>query len=242
MAVERDMVTQFVAEAFPQGVPQPAQRVGGAGKGAFREVAGRSQRDDRRDTLRTRPPPTLVAGPMEQGLQRDAIPNIERPDPLRRVDLVAGNRQQVHPEIVDVDRDLPHRLRDVSVDKGAAGVGEPRHLRNVLDRAHLVVGVHDADEQRRDLQRPIKRLQVDDAVAVDRQARDPAAEALKKGAWLEGGGMFDRARDDVHLARGLCRHRTKRYPFDRQIARLRPTAGEHDLLGSCAQQDGHLGA
>ena len=54
---------------------------------------------------------------MDEGLKRGATANIEGADPLRRIDLVAGNAEQVDAEGVHIRGNLPDRLCRVGVEE-----------------------------------------------------------------------------------------------------------------------------
>jgi hypothetical protein len=82
----------------------------------------------------------LVPGTVNQRLERGAPARIERTDALRRVELMAGDRQQVDAERVDSGRDLADRLRRVRVEADAVLAGDGADLFDRLDRADLVVG------------------------------------------------------------------------------------------------------
>ena len=99
-------------------------------------------------------PAVLVPAAVDQRIEPRARAHVECADPLRGVELVAGDRQQVDAERLDVERQLAHRLRGVCVDEHAALVRHGRDLGDRLNRADLVVGVHHADEHRPGLDRP----------------------------------------------------------------------------------------
>ena len=69
--------------------------------------------------------------------------------------------------------------------------GNLRRLRDRLDRADLVVGVHDADEDRIGPDRLADVVGIDEPEAIDRHERDRRAEPLEEAARLEDRGMFD---------------------------------------------------
>jgi hypothetical protein len=85
----------------------------------------------------------LVSRAVDQRVEPRTRPDVESADALRGMELVSGHGQQVHIELVDVDRDLAHRLRRIGM------AGDPILARNGgdvddrLERADLVVGVRD---------------------------------------------------------------------------------------------------
>ena len=58
--------------------------------------------------------------PVSSGMQSHAAPDPQRADALRSVELVRRDRQQVHAERLDVDRDLAGGLHGVGVKQRAA--------------------------------------------------------------------------------------------------------------------------
>ena len=89
-----------------------------------------------------------MAGAVEKAGRLDAGAHVERAHALGRVELVAGEAQEVDAQLAHVHPDLAGRLRRVRVHQDPALVGEARDLGDRLDRSDLVVRVHDADEDR----------------------------------------------------------------------------------------------
>jgi len=99
-----------------------------------------------------------------------------------------------------------------------------------LDRADLVVGVHDADQDGARGDGAANGLGIDAARRVDGQICHARAEPLKKPAWGENGGVLDLGRDDV-LA--LVAEREE-CALDRKVVGFAAAAREHDLIGRTA--------
>ena len=78
------------------------------------------------------------------GVGRD----VQRADVLGRVEFVAGQRQQIHLERLDINCDLARRLRGVSVQQDAPGPGQRHNLGHRLNRADRIVGMHDRHQRR----------------------------------------------------------------------------------------------
>src|SRR5262249_57688063 len=119
-----------------------------------------------------------------------SVADVEGTDALRRVELVAGQRQDVHAEPRHVDRNLAGRLSRVRMHEGAVLVRKPSDLLDRLECADLVVRVHDADEQGGLSKRAPQRLEIDDTVSINRQDRDAATEALEEGPGGEPGRLL----------------------------------------------------
>jgi len=74
--------------------------------------------------------------------------HVKRTDSFGRIHLVTSQRKQVHPELTHVGWDFAGGLGGIGVEQDAAFAGDGRNLGDRLNRANLVVGVHDADEER----------------------------------------------------------------------------------------------
>ena len=74
------------------------------------------------------------------------------PIALRRVQLVAGERQQVDvlQGVAQIDRELAHRLRGIGMkdDRRIGLFGQARQLGDGKDDSRFVVRVHHGDQQR----------------------------------------------------------------------------------------------
>jgi hypothetical protein len=72
------------------------------------ERASGTEADDVGNVLGARAQAVLVARAVDQRVKRGARADIERADALGGIELVAGHGEQVHAELVDVDRHLAH--------------------------------------------------------------------------------------------------------------------------------------
>ena len=106
-----------------------------------------SEPDRKQRALGPGPPPGFVPRPVNERLEQHALAHVQRADALRRVELVAGDRQQIDAELVHVDRRScrPTAPRRCGSERRARARCAA-HGRDRLDRADLVVGVHDADQ------------------------------------------------------------------------------------------------
>ena len=82
-----------------------------------RDRARLSEPDDERRRERAGAQPALLAAAADERLHSHARPppHVDGADALRAVHLVPADREQVDLHVLDVDRDLPHRLRGVRV-------------------------------------------------------------------------------------------------------------------------------
>ena len=144
--VEGNAITEPLPKFAPEVVAQGAYPV--HRREITRQLASLAETDRQQRALGSSAPPALVSGPVNERLQLDATAYEQRADTLGRVKLVSGDREQIDAEPVHVSRNLADRLSGVGMEEHAMFAGDARALLNRLDGAHLVVGVHDADEDR----------------------------------------------------------------------------------------------
>ena len=75
--------------------------------------------------------------------------------------------QEIDVQVVYRKRQVTQGLDGVSVQRNAPFPGDPPDFRNGLDRADLVVGVHDGDQDRLAGDRLPDFIGIDEAVAID---------------------------------------------------------------------------
>ena len=78
-------------EPLPEIVPQGGHARSDGLHVAAGDLARHAEADDRGHVLRARPQTSLVACTEHERHERRAAPDVERPDALRRVELVAGD-------------------------------------------------------------------------------------------------------------------------------------------------------
>ncbi len=143
----------------------------------------------------------------------------ERAGPLRAVELVRRQRQQVHAQGARVHGNLARRLYRVGVQQRAAGVRDGCQFGDRLDRADLVVRVHHRHERGVVGERLAEAIGRHDSALVHSQQL-----------------MLDPARDEMPASGRLERigRATKR-----EVVRLGAPAREHDLRRVAVQQRRH---
>ncbi len=97
-----------------------------------------------------------------------------------------------------------------------------------LDRADLVVGEHDRDQDRLVVERRLELVGVDPAVAVHRQLDDLEPELLEVAQRVADGVMLDRRRHDP-VAAGLA---GPGRALEREVVRLGAAGREDDLAAA----------
>ena len=168
--------------------------------------------------------------------------DVEDADALGAVDLVAGERQQIDAEAIDVEVEVAGGLDGVRVDSDArvALLDDADDIGDIVDRADHVVGVDDGDQRRLVVERGGEGLDIDEALAVDREVGDAEALLLQALGGVEDGVVLDLGGDDVvAAAAGAVGDGAQG-----EVIALGAAGGEEDLLGAGAQQlgDGAAGA
>src|ERR1700730_11136634 len=106
---------------------------------------------------------------VKQRFEIRTLANVEGPDTLWAVQLMRGNRKQMHAELRNVDRNLPCRLHSVRVERDMRFSSNFADLLNRLNRAQLIIRDHDCDEYGLRPDRSPNVFRIDEAFAVNRQ-------------------------------------------------------------------------
>ena len=200
------------------------------------ERAGLGEADDVGDVLRAGAAAAFLVSAEHEGLDLRAAAQVEDADALGGVELVARDREHVHGDLPDVDRDLTRHLHGVRVHRGAELLGDFRDLPDGEDDARLIVRPHDGDEGiLRARERGAQRAEVDLADGVDGEFDLFVSEGPEASRGLEDGGVLDGGGDDFHR---------RAVPVggapDRGVVALRGAGGEVDLVRLAVQERGDL--
>src|SRR5882672_9304348 len=203
VAVDVDLF--HVLEACEQPVAQGADAFA---LGAHLEP-GNAERLAHADDLvgreRSRAQPPLVAAAVD--LRLDAHPwlasHVKRAYAFRAVHLVRGHRQEVHFQLLQVDRDLSGGLHRVAVEDDALRAADLADLRDRLDHADLVVHHHHRDEDGIGAQRRLELLQVEQAVLPRIEIGRFEALALELAHGIEHRLVLGLHRDDMLERQGF---------------------------------------
>ncbi len=180
--------------------------------------------NDAGSVLRAAAPLAFLSAADDQRIDAWPAAFDQHADALRATELVGAERQQV-----DVRRHLTQvepagGLHRVGVHQcaGSESAHEPRHLRDVGDRADLVVDGHHADDGDVDLLVEYGRqfVEIDTAGSID--ADDATAEMLDD--------VEDRVVLDGRADRRAAEPRDR--SGDRGVVALGAAPGEHDLIRS----------
>ena len=156
---------------------------------------------------------------------RILAPHIQSAHTLGAIEFVRGDRHDVDVIGIHVDRHFADRLHAIGVEQNAALAADLADLRHRLNHADFVVGVHDGDQNRFVRNGLAQHVQIDQAVAFERQIRNPVAVLLKLLAGVEHRFMFRRRGDDVIALFGIHLG----HAFDGEVVGFGGAAGEDDF-------------
>ena len=177
------------------------------GKVLLREVAGGGQGGGVGEVFGAGAAPGLLVAAEQEGADWGAFADVEGPDALGGVHLVAGEGEQVHVRELagEVEGELSGDLGGVGVEEDGRGglLDNAGEVGDGEDDAGLVVGEHDGDEEGFvGADGADEGRDVEGAGGEDRDVGDGIAAAFELAAGLEDGGVFDGRGDDV-AARGI---------------------------------------
>ncbi len=178
-----------------------------------------------------------MAGAARERLQGRARPDIQSPDAFGRVKLVPGDAEQIHPQGLDVHRNLAGRLGGIGMDEGSRGVGQARDLGDGLDGADLVIGVHDGDEDGVFAQGAAQIMGGYAAMLIDGEGGYGKAERCQRAARLYHRRMLDGAGDDVTASFPQRLY----HADDGQVIGLGAATGKEHLVGVASEHRGYVG-
>ena len=175
-------------EQLMEAVPQALQVRRGAGEALPGQAAGCPQGYQIRHVFGAGPAAPFLGGPVEQRGKGGAAPHVQGPDAFGGVELVPRHREKIHLQFLHVHGDLAHALGRVGVKGHSRLPGQGADLRDGLQGAGFVVGVHDADQDGVRGQGPAHVIRVHPAGAVHGQ--DGKAKPL--GLEIPAGGQHRR--------------------------------------------------
>src|ERR1700683_4035065 len=152
--------------------------------------------------------------------------HVQSADAFGAVNLVPGNRHQVDAVFLDVHRNFADGLHAVHVEKNAFFFCDLANLRDGLDYADFVVGVHDGNQDGLGRDGFAQFVQVYAAVFLHREIGDFVTVFFEAFAGVERGLVLGDLRNNmiallaIHFRRAL----------DGQVGGFRRAAGEDDFL------------
>src|SRR3974390_3656529 len=143
-----------------------------------------------------------MASTVEERTELSSLPDVERADALRGMNLVAGNRERVAGDSVDVDRDLGSGLHRIGVETYAGFGGDPSDFFDGLQGSGCVVRHHDGDQLRVGTEGATHIGGIDETAAVDGHDGDFTANFFEVLSGMQNHGMVDAGGDHGLARRG----------------------------------------
>mmetsp|Transcript_24902 Transcript_24902/g.33362 ORF Transcript_24902/g.33362 Transcript_24902/m.33362 type:complete len:326 (+) Transcript_24902:480-1457(+) len=176
----------------------------------------------------------LLAATADLGVDSHAwlSAHVEGANTLRSIQFVPTNRQQINLHLVDVDWQLAHTLRSISVEEHTVGAADFANLLQRLNCADLVVDVNDGADEGVGADGLLEDVEVDETLSGHRQVSHFEAFVFELTAGVKDALVVDLGRDDVLLfvAVKACQS------LQAQVVRLGGARGEHDLFGGGADE------
>ena len=177
--------------------------------------------------------------PVTNGCSRTPRRIHSAPAPLGPPNLWAEIDSRSTPSARDAHRQLARRLHGVGVEQRAVAAGDGGQVGHRLDRAYLVIGVHDRYEGRAIGHQPTQGVGIGDAAAAHRQEAHLETPPGQRLGGLQHGFVLDRGDNQVPPARRL---EGLGGTAQGGVVAFRATRGEDDFGRLGAQQPGHRGA
>jgi hypothetical protein len=114
-------------------------------EGLAGEVRGFAEPDDAGNIFGARAESPLMVAAVEKLTEARTASDVECPDALRRIKLVARDSEKIDTESVDVEGNFSCGLHGVGVEIDVVLRGDAPDLLEWLDGAEFVVGVHHGD-------------------------------------------------------------------------------------------------
>ena len=135
----------------------------------LRQLRGFAQAHNSRYVLGASPQRALVPTSIKQRVDLSSLLNVERSDTLRRMNLVAGNREGLATDSLHINRNFAECLHRVGVKVDTRFRRDGAYLFNRLQNSSLVVRHHNRDELGVRAQGATDIGRIDHAAAIHRQ-------------------------------------------------------------------------
>ncbi len=159
------------------------------------------------------------------------------PTPFGPENLCAEIESRSHAQLLHVDGNFSGGLHGVGMKRDSLFGCDFADLLDGLDRSRFVICEHDCDQDGLGTNRSPDVFQIHEPVAVHRENREIDAALGQRPARIEYGDVLYGGRNHVPGFAGGRRHGAE----NRVVARLRASAGEHDVRGARAQQSRNRG-
>jgi hypothetical protein len=182
----------------------------------------------------------FLATPLPEGLEGNGgLPptDHQRADSLGATELVSREAEEIDRGVIEIDRDVSHRLSGVAVEPGTPAVADLGELGDGIDGSNFVVGPHDRNEPGGGGEGLFEQVGGDLAVGIDGDEGEWDALPLEAAGGVEHSPVFDCGNSQAGSLR-----ESPGDTFEGEIVGLGGSTGEEDLAGFRTEEAGDLGA
>ena len=168
--------------------------------------------------------------------QSDSCAEVQSTHPLRSIKFMSRKRDGRKPRQIGCDWDFSERLHRIGMKKHAAFSADGSEFRKRLDRASLIVGVHDRDERGVFLNQSSQKLRVHNATGINGQKGNLKTLKVLQVLRRVKHGMVLHSRNNYMLTvHCMCTGNSDQC----QIARFCTSTRKNNLVSLCSKQACH---
>ena len=206
-------------------------------QGQHGQLRSDTQPDDAGNIFGSGAPPRFLAASAQQRRKPQPATHKQGTRAFWSVEFVRRQREEMHGNTREIDRNLAGRLHGIDVENNAPPVGQACHFLNGKKHAGFVVGPDHGDQSGIVTQGGGILRRIRSSPAIDAQPRHLKAFALELRTQIFRGAVLDGRCDDVAFVR-LRSQGTANRGGDR----FGPAAGKDHRVGGSANQRRHLRA
>ena len=232
-------VGNAIHQAMLQLIPERAEAFGVVCERMAGDLSSFAEANDARNIFRARTNAALVMAAVKELLQTSAAAKVKSANAFGGVQFVARKRKKIEAALVHVDGNFPRGLHGISMEIDIGFFGDATDFFEGLNRAELVVSVHDGDEHGFLANRAVQILEIDQAVLVHVKISNIHALLFQSLASVKNGFVLDKRGD--HVGTAAWGHSGGADDSeDGVVVGLGAAAGEENLSRSGANQRGNL--
>src|SRR5215471_4769033 len=197
VTVEDDPVTKALLDLLPEEIAELSYLAVITRQVGLRNLAGCPQAYREDDIFGTCSTPRFMPSPVDQRFQRAAGAHVQRSNTLGSIELMTSNGQKIDTKLVDACRNFADGLRRVRMHQHALCTGDAADLSDRLERTHLVISVHNTDQDGLGRNGFADIIRVDHPRSIYWEIRYPHALLFQETARVDCGRMLDRGGNNV---------------------------------------------
>src|SRR5712691_1383236 len=232
MAVEHDAVTKALFDLLLEEIAELSYLALITRQIGLRDLAGLPQTHGEDDVFGTSTTSRFMPGAVDQRFQRAAGAHVQRPNTLGGIELMTSNGQKIDTKLIDERGDFAYGLRRVRMHQHTMRTSDTADLGNGLERTHLVIGVHNTNEEGLGRDGFADIIRIDHARPIHREIRHLQTLLFQETAEVEGGRVLDRRGNNVATSVSIGIGNS----LQDSIIRLTPPTREHDFRSGASQE------